>query len=308
MCCPLFPNLVLCMFYRPSDLRLRNVSNQGLKRPSPSPTRRISQPNPPAPGYGGSPVRARRGSNPSTPTGNIYKPLQEQASSNSAVLLANHPDQASGHPVPAEISLTPTRYPRPRLRSDDYSHNKPNKKRNNRHHYLKRGNSLSLSRQRDYSSESELKIIEENIVSWGTIRAVQATMKNHGYDTDVTYPTCNNDMAQSGYRTYMHKTHGINDDITLARTFGTDSFTPMQTNISVNGLDSAQVRQHRLAEYTSRLSQFHHGSLDRNYLENLPLFARLGSEHDSRLYRAVLFSRFLVNLFLLIHLIHAKPS
>jgi hypothetical protein len=46
---------------RPSELRLRT------KKPSPSPTRRQSQPALP-PGYAGSPVRIRRGSNPPTPT------------------------------------------------------------------------------------------------------------------------------------------------------------------------------------------------------------------------------------------------
>ena len=296
--------LTLKYLYRPSDLRLRNVSNQGLKRPSPSPTRRISQPNPPAPGYGGSPVRARRGSNPSTPTGNIYKPIQEQASSSSAVLLANHPDSLSGHPVSNDISVTPTRYPRPRLRSDDYSHNKPNKKRNIRHFCLKRGNSLSLSRQRDYSSETELKIIEENIVSWGTIRAVQASMKNHGYSTDVEYPNCDNEMAQTGYRTCMHKTHGINDDITLARSIDTDSFSPMQNILRVNGPNSTPIKQHKAANYLSYLSQFHHGSLERHYLEDFPMFARLGNEHNDRNHHVSLFSRFLVNC-LLFHIRHA---
>ena len=303
----LFSLLHVCMFtclcvftcYRPSDLRLRNISNQGMKRPSPSPTRRISQPNPPAPGYGGSPVRARRGSNPSTPTGNIYKPISEQAPSNSAVLLANHADPSSGQPVLNDISLTPTRYPRPRLR-DDYSHAKHNKKRNIRHYCLKRGNSLSLSRQRDYSSETELKIIEENIVSWGTIRAVQASMKNHGHNSiDVKYPSSDNEMAEAGYRTCMHKTHGINDDKTLARSIDTDSFIPMHNIISVHGLDSTQVKQHRAANYMSCLSQFHHGSLNRTYLEDYPLLS-LGNEHD-RLYHASIFSRFLVNQLLLFH-------
>ena len=270
-----------------------------MKRPSPSPTRRISQPNPPAPGYGGSPVRARRGSNPSTPTGNIYKPISEQVSSNSVVSLANHADPSSGHPNLNDISLTPTRYPRPRLR-DDYSHNKHNKKRNIRHYCLKRGNSLSLSRQRDYSSETELKIIEENIVSWGTIRAVQASMKNNGHNNiDVQSPNCDNEMAEAGYRTCMHKAHGINDDKTLSRSNDVDSFTPMHNIISVHGLDSTQVKQHRAVNYMSCLSQFHHGSLDRNYLEDFPLLA-LGNEHD-RTYHASLLSRFLVNLFLLFH-------
>ena len=150
--------------YRPSDLRLRNVSSQGTKKPSPSPTRRISQPNPPAPGFGGSPIRARRGSNPATPTGSNFKPIHESSSSNTSTASGNPMDRSNMQASLNNVSVTPTRYPRPRLR---HTHSQciSSKKRTNHQFCHKRGNSLSLSRQKDYSSETELKVIEENIVN-----------------------------------------------------------------------------------------------------------------------------------------------
>ena len=149
------------------------MTTQGNKKPSPSPTRRISQPNPPASGYGGAPVRVRRGSNPATPTGVMYKPIHEQPSS--APLPVAVSDQR------INSTGTPTRYPRPRIRNNHHSHhNSTSTPKKKHHHCHKRGDSFSRCRQRDYSSESELKIIEENIVSWDAITASKASYNKYG--------------------------------------------------------------------------------------------------------------------------------
>ena len=287
---------MIVYFYilRPSDLRLRNVSTQGVKKPSPSPTRRISQPNPPAPGYGGSPVRVRRGSNPATPTGNIYKPIQEPSSNNSAVVLTNPSDHGSGHPTLSEISVTPTRYPRPRLRHT-HSHNIHNKKRNNHHYCYKRGDSPSLSRQRDYSSETELKIIEENIVSWGTVAAVQASMNDYSHSgVKVKYPYCDDENLGPEYRVFMHKTHCLNDDMILAHPIEGNSLIHTNDSIDINSLGCTQARHHRVSRYIQCLSQRHHGSLDRNFSGNISLLS-LENENDN-IFHSSLSSRLLVAL------------
>ena len=56
---------------RPAHLKVKKSS----KKPSPSPTRRSSQPA--GPGYSGSPVRIRKGSNPTTPTSAGIRPIYE---------------------------------------------------------------------------------------------------------------------------------------------------------------------------------------------------------------------------------------
>ena len=116
------------LFCRPTDLRLKSVV-QASKRPSPSPTRRQSQPAAP-PGYGGSPVRVRRGSNPTTPTGLSSKPVYESVPSSAY--------------LPPAVSASPTRYPRSRSRHKHYHHH--------RCYYKSKTNP-----HRDYSSESEIK-------------------------------------------------------------------------------------------------------------------------------------------------------
>ena len=265
---------------RPSDLRLRNVSTQAVKRPSPSPTRRISQPNPPAPGYGGSPVRVRRGSNPATPTGNIYKPIQDPSSSNAAVVLTNPSDHGSGQPMLGEISVTPTRYPRPRLRHT-HSHNTQNKKRINHHYCYKRGDSLSLSRQRDYSSETELKVIEENIVSWGTLAAVQASMNNYRHSgVKVNYSYCDDKNLGAEYRVFMHKTNCLNDDMMLAHPSEGNNHIHNNDSIGISSLECTQARHHRVSRYIQCLSHRHHGSLDRAFSGDISLLS-LENENDN---------------------------
>ena len=56
---------------RPAHLKVQKSS----KKPSPSPTRRSSQPV--GPSYSGSPVRIRKGSNPTTPTSAGIRPIYE---------------------------------------------------------------------------------------------------------------------------------------------------------------------------------------------------------------------------------------
>ena len=57
---------------RPAHLKVQKSN----KKPSPSPTRRSSQPAGPT-GYSGSPVRVRKGSNPTTPTSAGIRPIYE---------------------------------------------------------------------------------------------------------------------------------------------------------------------------------------------------------------------------------------
>ena len=57
---------------RPAHLKVQKSN----KKPSPSPTRRSSQPAGPT-GYSGSPVRIRKGSNPTTPTSAGIRPIYE---------------------------------------------------------------------------------------------------------------------------------------------------------------------------------------------------------------------------------------
>ena len=63
----------LPVIQRPAHLKVRKSS----KKPSPSPTRRSSQPAPPPQAYSGSPVRMRKGSNPTTPTSAGIRPIFE---------------------------------------------------------------------------------------------------------------------------------------------------------------------------------------------------------------------------------------
>jgi hypothetical protein len=58
---------------RPAHLKVSKSS----KKPSPSPTRRASQPAPPPQAYSGSPVRVRKGSQPTTPTSAGIRPVYE---------------------------------------------------------------------------------------------------------------------------------------------------------------------------------------------------------------------------------------
>jgi len=67
------PTVPVQAVQRPAHLKVRKSS----KKPSPSPTRRASQPAPPPQAYSGSPVRIRKGSNPTTPTSAGIRPIYE---------------------------------------------------------------------------------------------------------------------------------------------------------------------------------------------------------------------------------------
>lgn len=68
------PVVAAAPIQRPAHLKVRKSS----KKPSPSPTRRASQPGPPSQQvYSGSPVRLRKGSNPTTPTSAGCRPIFE---------------------------------------------------------------------------------------------------------------------------------------------------------------------------------------------------------------------------------------
>lgn len=69
---PTIPVMPPPVIQRPAHLKVAKSS----KKPSPSPTRRASQPAPPS-AYSGSPVRMRKGSNPTTPTSTGIRPVFE---------------------------------------------------------------------------------------------------------------------------------------------------------------------------------------------------------------------------------------
>lgn len=209
--------------------------------------------------------------------------------------LANPSDRSSGHPTSlSNISVTPTRYPRPRLRHN-HQHNISNKKRTHHYYGHKRGNSISLSRQRDYSSESELKMIEENIVSWGTIAAVQASM-NHNRHGDVkfNYHYGENDQVGAEFKMHRHNSDCLDDDLKFTKSVSATGAIPNNNKIGLSRLGCTRARQHRVSRYIQCLSQHHHGSLDRKYIGDVSLL--YAESDDDNVFHPSLSTRFLVNL------------
>ena len=178
------------------------------------------------------------------------------------------------------VSVTPTRYPRPRLR---HTHSQciSSKKRTNHQFCHKRGNSLSLSRQKDYSSETELKVIEENIVTWGTVSNSKSNMNDCRTNRLMAYQCDYQKNSGVGYGMYITNTNFTDDDPILTYSPGKKNLSLTNNQVDTSGVMSSQPREHMVSRYIEFLSNCHSGSLDRNYIGDISLVNWKSGNNDS---------------------------
>ena len=178
------------------------------------------------------------------------------------------------------VSVTPTRYPRPRLR---HTHSQciSSKKRTNHQFCHKRGNSLSLSRQKDYSSETELKVIEENIVTWGTVSNSKSNMNDCRTNRLMAYQCDYQKNSGVGYGMYITNTNFTDDDPILTYSPGKKNLSLTNNQVDTSGVMSSRPREHMVSRYIEFLSNCHSGSLDRNYIGDISLVNWKSGNNDS---------------------------
>ena len=134
-----------------------------------------------------------------------------------------------------------------------------------------------------------MKIVEENIVSWGTIAAFQASMNDYrNSGIKVKYSYGDNLKVGVGYNMYMNKPSCLDHDLLLTQSIGAQKLLPSCSKVGFSDLNCSDTRQHKVSRY---ILSHHHGSLERNYTGD---FSLLASENDST-FHSTLSNRFLVN-------------
>ena len=138
-------------------------------------------------------------------------------------------------------------------------------------------------------------MIEENIVSWGTIAAVQASMNHsrHG-EAKLKYHYSDNERVGGAFKMHRHNSDCLDDDWKCTQSLGTTGVIPNNDNIGLSRLGCAPARHHSVSRYIHCLSQHHQGSLDRKYIGDLSLLYM--ENDDNNVFHSSLSTRFLVKL------------